>query len=1281
VANYPFTYDFKSARANYGSLLETSKYQKPPEYWTNQEQQVVHPTSEALSGLAKFGFGLSALSAVGFIKTNSGNIWDKYITGIRSIEEYSPGGLLRTFQLSNMVSPFASKVQDANLFIKPDLLQKNTAQAHYLKSLIGGNNSFERLVREGVTLRDHKLFWGQGEEVALKYASALTGTGHNTAQRIAAGYARHLGFDESITKKVPLQHFFSSIEPRPGVINPELAGEAATIIGGQSRLQAGYRYASAIGTEAVSRFNRLLNSPLEIPPFSWIGKFAEDKFGVKLALGVKEASGAKMLGKLSLKYGLGLGALALGYETADWAVRRSSLFNNTILDEGITAGVATLGVKANLLASKAAAITGLHDYREKQEEIAPGSTSLQKLAAFPIVGATSGGFGFYGYKLWNIYKQHKLTPNASPTEIREAAETAIATWATPELKNAGKLLTSEQGLYKQSNLLGKLWRKIASPNEAGELLFKKIGKLTPGKATSIVGGILGTVAILPFLPGALIPSQRPEELRDIYSGRKEVRIKKGQGWLSGRTPYEGEGGYFTQHWYPRLIARPKQKVLWGSEEDEQSPLSKWFKKEFTYDIERRMAYEAPAPVSRLPFSEVPLIGPLLANTVGRLIKPQKFIRRDEWERGGYNQVENPGFGQKIATDIGEQLPGKPINPSNISQVVNDEAKRLAEMSGLFGFGLESLKGAVTGTSQLANQQERLEDYGRLSGLERDYYERELGDIFGLSEAFRRLFPHRDKNISLYNPLTNQAPSWLPEENDRSINFHRGSYYTAIAKGEERLPGRGFASLHPELEGVSPEDYPDIYRYKILADVAPYSDKLKEYKGRIMAARHREGWTEQDEEIFQQTNEQLKVRKGGKEFQEYQYLSSTGGFGKSTMADEGSAILAEINRQQANAKEKPSTFNKLFGGYWEAISHNIETPLEQLTPLSPGAKFTHQRSAIERYEKEVVYGSSSSFWQHPIRDFIKPFIESSKHAFGKSAVPEDLKSSRALTSYFDMLKYVKFTRLGNIARQVGDTQAVKEFDTQKNQTMFGINPYTYNYRDLLKALPAKERDYFLAFQKAETEEERKRILEIVPENEKDLLVARWKMLAAEKIKKAVKSKSLSDNQIQEAEQEVGQIYQQSSTEGMPTSKELFAEFSKTRTQGENYADWYRRQYLLPNEGAIPGPDWVGWLGSVSLDDIRLKVTQTIAAEIHSQNLWESEEKTLPYKPYINEEAINPIVHPQIVDKNELRSQLNDILAIKKVRGDVFITNSDTNETNVDISVDNTPQLLQQLGNLF
>ncbi len=52
------------------------------------------------------------------------------------------------------------------------------------------------------------------------------------------------------------------------------------------------------------------------------------------------------------------------------------------------------------------------------------------------------------------------------------------------------------------------------------------------------------------------------------------------------------------------------------------------------------------------------------------------------------------------------------------------------------------------------------------------------------------------------------------------------------EGYARLPGEGYAALHPELKDVDPEDYPDIHKLAILADVAPYSREYNTYRQKI-----------------------------------------------------------------------------------------------------------------------------------------------------------------------------------------------------------------------------------------------------------------------------------------------------------------------------------------------------------------------------------------------------------------------------------------------------------------
>jgi hypothetical protein len=118
----------------------------------------------------------------------------------------------------------------------------------------------------------------------------------------------------------------------------------------------------------------------------------------------------------------------------------------------------------------------------------------------------------------------------------------------------------------------------------------------------------------------------------------------------------------------------------------------------------------------------------------------------------------------------------------------------------------------------------------MTNVSRRYYERELGaglgpspsmkEHFGYSEPLRR-FIQRESFEPQANEIPNNMPSWLPGD-DYMTNFKVGDPYVRVDDGYARLPGAGYEALHPELEGLNPEEYPDIHKLRILSDVAPYS---------------------------------------------------------------------------------------------------------------------------------------------------------------------------------------------------------------------------------------------------------------------------------------------------------------------------------------------------------------------------------------------------------------------------------------------------------------------------
>jgi hypothetical protein len=119
---------------------------------------------------------------------------------------------------------------------------------------------------------------------------------------------------------------------------------------------------------------------------------------------------------------------------------------------------------------------------------------------------------------------------------------------------------------------------------------------------------------------------------------------------------------------------------------------------------------------------------------------------------------------------------------------------------------------------------------QMTSTSRRYYEMELGagvgpspgfnEQFGYTEPLRR-FIQREGFEPQANEIPNTMPSWMPGD-DYYTNFRVGDPYVKVDQGFARLPGAGYEAIHPELKDVSPEDYPDINKLAILADVAPYS---------------------------------------------------------------------------------------------------------------------------------------------------------------------------------------------------------------------------------------------------------------------------------------------------------------------------------------------------------------------------------------------------------------------------------------------------------------------------
>jgi hypothetical protein len=1222
-------------------------------------QPVPVPLVDQVSGIAKFGLGVGALSLIGQHQFASGKTgWDYYLAGLRGIEEYSPASIFRTFQLSHMFSPLESASKGFR-YLPPEAIRELRASSagyqwlRYHSKLAGADLTSPEVMEKGLRFERGQLLLGKtGNQVLLEHAGVIrTSTG--ALPTFQESYARSL-MDERIPQ---LREAFTTKIPFVGA-SGEVVNEAAIFVGGKTKSEATKRYAAGFGTSLVERFNRLLASPMELPGLGRIGP----KIGKLLS--VEPGAGLKTYGKLALKLGIGLPAAYMAYGQVDWLARQ-------ILPGGITGTLATAYTKAHVAVSTVAELTGLHALREKQEEIAPGSTSLTRLLGFPLVGFFAGASSSYFSRVGRMaLSQFKGSSIEEASLIGKAIEPYLANRLygkeIPEefvrrLDKRTISLVEKQTEKILSGWEGKVARAIVNTQEKKGLLgglSRLLGQVTPGKIKGLIGAGIGLAVIAPFIPGALVPEKRPDELRRIYSGQQLVPIKKGRWWEFNRSPIEGGRPFFAPSWYARIMMRGQDMITYGRD---LSPLGQWYERNFTYKTEERNYWTRPYPMSGSAFADTPLVGPLLSATIGRIVKPPRLMHPEMWQDGGLPQMPMQGNEQNLILPGQGISGGLPISPSSLQASISNQADAMKDVIGLPGFVMSAIKQSITGRPGIFDQQVRLASAGNMYSAARDLYEEELGGMGPPGEIFRRLYP-RPQRVPEWNAIPNAFAdvSWLPGAGEFSPNFRVGDPFSKIPMGSYRLPGPIYEAMHPSAAGLNPNDYPLLEKFRILAGVAPWSGKYHDVLGIVKSELTAGGFSQEEEEDIQRIMKQVDETKTARVFHEYKY--------RDKRRPEAETILASINEDSKSLGEPFSWFGSAIGSYWETLSHNVESPLEQLLPIAPAAKFVHMRTATEDYEKTQLYGKEMAFWQNPVRDFIKPFLASAKHAGGWNGIPENVEKQRSIESYFDALKWLKYTKLKREAQVKGDMQAAEAFETQRRSTLIGANLLNPNPTQAYRAMPRRERDYFDSFVKADLDE-RVKILKMVPQNEKAVYIARWLLKDADNSKKLLDKSILTFGRLSESKATLATLEEQRKTEGMPTSTLLNLQYWGDRQSGENYADWYRRTYLVPQatEGFnIPGPSWVGFRPEVELQDIKLKVVENLGESPEQYDIWPEEQYQTLQKPYL--EAAAREVMPSLLNIGGNNNRIRTLLSQKGFSNiEITTTPNSSGKVNIDMDI--------------
>ena len=1126
-----------------------------------------------------------------------------------SLEELSPSQLLKTLQLSSFNSLFVEVIDEERK--KARHIKQTSIQVYenYYKNLIFKESKIKLTdedIKHGFILQNNKLHQAvpvagnKGEvkagRVLLDYATVInstikTGDNHHSVNRVFEKFSNI--YDANLNRS-------------------QLHTEPFVIVGGASKKSTVSTWARAYGRFSLEIGAKSLDNPLGFLEeyldmtglnnsklvknkyFQTAKGFTNFKLGTGGVYNISSAEMMKKIGKnLAIKGAAGVVGLNIIDATLDALTPDSSVWSS-----GLVAGMADTFMKAHVKFAELWS-DNFQDLKKSQENSAPESTKLSTLIGVPLAGAMTG---------------------ANLAFFKRMRDTA-----TKGLEQSSTIHTAEQ---KLGGLLGKAADKVGI-NIVGNTLSRY----------SKVGALLGATLTLPFLPGALV-GKSSEELRQEYSGEKEVAVRKDRGWLAGGTEYEGgQIKYFRQNLLRTIASDAKTKTLYGDRETKRrldpvfNPI-KYLRN--PYRFEEMHQEDMPFPVWGMDVSYGSVLGQLYKGTIGELIKPTVIHPEVLKLQSEANPNLVLGVKGEIAKGISETISGK--NAKSLSKlsagnseensdtsiaIVDSDAyttpenerkevksliadglmlranaptasvldrtlagtsASLSDFTGLKGFSSSLLLGAanLNPTEQLRPE---LEVSGSSTSFSDTLSDANLGDMLGFGEFSRRLIPQSAAvKRDTVNPMRNQvAPDWLPKNETKYYkNFERGNYYSHMENGEYLLPGsKGFETLNPELKGVDPNNYPLVYQYKILQNVARGSSEhiaVKKY-----LAEHLDELSEKEKDVFFEAYGQDTERDVQKRFTDYKTGSE-----KSNMGVIG------------------LTQNAI----WESFSH-LESPLEPLTPFRPMAKFVHQRTAVEDYIKTQLMGSDVGIWTNPYSHFLKPTLNRLADSGSIDQFkPKEAIEKENIDTYFDKLSLVK-------AIKTNDT-----YDIERNVTALsylGIND-PGSMKRFKSALPEGQSAYVEAFSQEKDKKKRNQILSLVPKDIGRAYQSIWsnidiydqailkgkdpnKALEEEYLKDSKKLKSAFSIDITRQDRET--IHNQASTLANDEDKKRFEQYQEAKLIRLKAAQKEATEYVENQTGSLPSDNWIGWDPRLTIDDIKLKTLTIGREDIHRFGYWQKD----------------------------------------------------------------------------
>lgn len=1102
------------------------------------------------------------------------------------LEELSPMHILKTLQISSFTTLFVEVVDSKN---RQTIIGSESIRVYeeYYRNLIMNNSKIslsDANIDNGFILENKKLYQrlGNGDrgDVLLNYASAVNTNleigEQNSPNRVFQKFANIHGVDTRMDqfKKEPI-----------------------AIVGGASKYKTQVDWMRAYTRFSMEIGYKVLDNPLgfveeysaalgagESKVFqSKTFQMAKKVLNVNLGTGGVYNEGTRESLKMLTK-NLGTKSLIgyLGYQGInsflDDVTPESSVWN-----DGITSGIAANYAKGRVGFARAWS-DRFQGYKERQEEAAPESTSLLTLIGLPLAGAMAGANTAYFQRMYDT-----KTMGAEAAAQKHSVEKKF------------------QGYLGQS-------LEAINMNKASTTVrrYSKLGAVMTGALT------------LPFLPGALVGTSS-EELAAEYSGDKEVAVRADRGWLMGGQALEGgKIKYHRKSLVAEGIANAKEKTLYENSDEKraQDPIYSPFRYlKNPYAFEEAHTDDMPYPVWGMDVTYGSFLGKAFQGTFGKIIKPDVMNPIVEnfgkgktglvdaglntaglgTEEKGYAEQQLADFegghtrNEAYVVPVNEDSKTKSLvqsgdmmaAPSPISNA-NIRAAVGGYTAGSDFIGMKGFAGNLTSRAMGIDPEEQLEPQLAVSGSARtakkSIIDMQLGDAGGAGEFLRRLIPQSsatDKDS--INPMANTvAPDWLPSNETKYFkNFKRGDFYSETTEhGETLLPSRGFAELNPELKGVDPNDYPLVYQYKILQNVARGSSEHIATRNYLL--ENTDSLTEREQEIFFEAYGQEKDREQEKKFYEY---------------------------KTSEDKAKLNILQTAQNALWESFSHK-ESPLEPLTPFRPMAKFLHQRTAIEDYKRTQIAGSDAAIWTKPNEHFISPTKNRLIQSFNGAYKPEDVQEKENIDEYFDKLALIKSLRTGDQYKAERTVAALASSGIRDASSM----------RQFKNALPDNQKPYVEAFAKETNAEKRREIMELLPTDIGRAYSSIWQnmdglnyakehnldpkeFLDSQYIKDSGILKSNKNIDLSSDVTEAIRVKSQDITSSAERKK--YIDMAESKAIRLEAAKRDAEEYIQHQTGALPEDDWVGWDPRLTIDDIKLKTLSVGKADLQRFGYWDKE----------------------------------------------------------------------------